>query len=179
MLCAKKYLSPLGVLIMVCDGQNLVGLHFENAPEHANKHAKKLAAQRENYVYGKMNDCEVFALTERWLDEYFCGRQPDFLPPLKICGTPFFQSVAQVLLQIPYGRTMTYGQIAAQVCQGKLCAQAVGGAVGGNPLCIVVPCHRVVGAKSLVGYGGGLSNKIALLKLEGADLSAFQTDNAD
>ncbi len=114
----------------------------------------------------------------RWLDLYFSGQNPDFLPPLRYGSTPFRKAVCDILLTIPYGETMTYGQIAVKVAeqQGieKMSAQAVGGAVGRNPIALMIPCHRVVGAGgNLTGYAGGLDRKLKLLELEKVDISHF------
>ena len=108
---------------------------------------------------------------KRWLDLYFGGQKPDFLPPLHPEGTAFQKSVWDILLEIPYGKTISYGEIAGHIAlkQGisRMSAQAVGGAVGRNPISIIIPCHRVVGADvSLTGYAGGLDRKIKLLELE-------------
>ena len=114
----------------------------------------------------------VFRATRRWLDIYFSGRWPDFTPPYRLVGaTPFREEVSREMLKIPFGATTTYGEIAATLARrrgiAKMSAQAVGGAVGWNPICIIVPCHRVMGARGAVtGYGGGIWNKIALLRLE-------------
>lgn len=115
---------------------------------------------------------------KRWLDIYFTGREPDFMPPLHPIGSAFRQSVWEILLQIPYGQTVTYGEIARKLAdkQGiaKMSAQAVGGAVGHNEISVIIPCHRVVGTSgSLTGYAGGVDKKAALLKLERADMSNF------
>ena len=163
MTFTDKYRTPEGFddLWMASDGEALTGLRFEgsrNAPEGR-------SGAREP---------PVFRETRRWLDIYFSGRQPDFTPPYRIDGlTPFRRDVVDELLAIPFGETATYGDIATAIARrrglSKMSAQAVGRAVGWNPICIVVPCHRVVGAAgALVGYGGGLRNKIALLRLEGA-----------
>ena len=118
-------------------------------------------------------EAEIFAHTRRWLDAYFAGRQPDVSAlPIAPRGSAFAQSVWQLLLEIPYGQTVTYGQLAEQLAKKRgltqLSAQAVGGAVGHNPLSIIIPCHRVLGAKNqLTGYAGGLDVKTFLLKLEG------------
>lgn len=111
---------------------------------------------------------------KRWLDVYFSGKMPDFMPPLHPIGSDFRQEVWALLLQIPYGQTTTYGALAARLAAkhgtAHLSAQAVGGAVGHNPISLIIPCHRVVGASgSLIGYAGGVERKIQLLKLEGAD----------
>lgn len=116
---------------------------------------------------------EIFARTRRWLDAYFAGRQPELTAlPLAPKGSNFAQSVWQLLLEIPYGQTVTYGQLAKRLAEqrglSQLSAQAVGGAVGHNPISIIIPCHRVLGAKNqLTGYAGGLDVKTFLLKLEG------------
>ena len=113
----------------------------------------------------------VFEDTIKWLDIYFGGAVPDFTPELSIHSTPFREAVWDILLTIPYGQTITYGEIAAnlahQMGKKKMSAQAVGGAVGHNPISIIIPCHRVVGADgSLTGYAGGLKRKQFLLDIE-------------
>ncbi len=117
----------------------------------------------------------LFADAKRWLDVYFSGREPDFLPPLRYDSTPFRRLICEIMLTIPYGKTMTYGQIAAEAAKRlgaeKMSAQAVGGAVGHNPISLMIPCHRVVGTSgSLTGYGGGIARKVKLLELEHADM---------
>ena len=116
----------------------------------------------------------------RWLDVYFSGREPDFTPKLHLIGSDFRQAVWALLLQIPYGQTRTYGALAKQLAEingGKrVSAQAVGGAVGHNPISIIIPCHRVVGSdSSLTGYAGGLEKKRYLLSLEGIDVTTLST----
>ena len=121
---------------------------------------------------GKKRCLPIFRETCRWLDVYFGGRQPDFTPPYRLAGvTPFRYEVVREMLAIPFGATRTYGDIASALAdrmgRGRMSAQAVGGAVGWNPICLIIPCHRVVGAGGkLVGYGGGIGNKVALLDLE-------------
>lgn len=170
MIFKCKYETPAGFgdLWMNSDGDMLTGLCFADS-RNQSKHRPD----------GLEGDLPVFRETRRWLDIYFSGRQPDFVPPYRIDGlTPFRKDVVDAMLAIPFGATATYGGIAAAIAEkrglAKMSAQAVGGAVGWNPLCILVPCHRVVGAdRSLTGYGGGIRNKIALLRLEGHDLSRF------
>lgn len=112
--------------------------------------------------------------TKRWLDVYFTGREPDFTPPLHPAGSSFRQAVWQLLLEIPYGQTTTYGALAKRLNAGRMSAQAVGGAVGHNPISIIVPCHRVVGTNgSLTGYAGGLDRKIRLLEMEKTDMTGL------
>lgn len=147
------YDSPLGKLTLSGDREGLTGLYFGSAIE------------------GEKTDLPVFGTTKRWLDIYFKGTSPDFTPPLNLCGSVFRKAVWEILLMIPYGKTMTYGQIAARF-SGRMAAQAVGNAVGHNPIALIVPCHRVVGANGkLTGYAGGLDKKIRLLELEKADFS--------
>ncbi len=162
------YQSPLGPITLAGDDAGLTGLWFDGqkyyaetlCPDHGEKELPALLA------------------AARWLDVYFAGRNPGTLPPLHLEGTPFRMTVWEIMLQIPYGGRMTYGEIAAEAARrmgrASMSAQAVGSAVGRNPISILVPCHRVVGTGgSLTGYAGGLDRKLALLKLEGADLSGL------
>ncbi len=152
----SHYDSPLGQLLLAADDVGLTGLWFEGQAHFA---AGLEPVHQEKTL-------PVFADTKRWLDFYFSGSNPDFLPPIHLLGTPFQTAVWQFLLTVPYGQTVTYGQIARAL--GIRSAQAVGGAVGRNPVSILVPCHRVLGADgSLTGYAGGLERKAALLALEG------------
>ena len=155
------YLSPLGGITMASDGEYLTGLWFDGQKYFADT----LSVQREE------KDLDVFRRTDNWLDIYFGGKEPSFTPPISLHTTPFRKAVYDILLTIPYGQTMTYGEIANIIAdqQGAehMSAQAVGSAVGHNPVSIIIPCHRVVGADgSLTGYAGGLDKKTALLKLE-------------
>ncbi len=156
------YKSPLGDMLLAADEAGLTGLWFADQ--------KHFAARLEPGAQQK--ELPVFADARRWLEAYFAGRQPGFTPPLHLIGTPFQLLVWQQLLAIPYGHTVTYGALAgaaaAQLGRQYMSAQAVGGAVGRNPVSVIVPCHRVLGAGgSLVGYAGGLDKKQALLRLEG------------
>lgn len=162
------YKSPLGGITMASNGNALTGLWFDGQKYFAEGLAETAAAKT----------LPVFDEAVRWLDIYFAGRRPDFTPPLNLKGTAFRKKVWQLLLQIPYGQTTTYGELAAQLAAHRglkqMSAQAVGGAVGHNPISIIVPCHRVVGTGgSLTGYAGGLAKKQALLKLEGIDTANF------
>ena len=154
--CNYKTPDGLDDLLMESDGEKLTGLHFVDSAEG-------------DYAE---HDLPVFRETRRWLDCYFSGREPDFTPPYRIDDlTPFRKDVTDAMLAIPFGQTTTYGSIAAGIARkhglAKMSAQAVGGAVGWNPICIIIPCHRVIGAGgALVGYGGGVDNKIALLAHE-------------
>ena len=121
---------------------------------------------------------KLLAEVRRWLDIYFDGRKPDFTPPLNPIGSRFRKDVWEILLQIPYGQTVTYGDIAWKLAEkrglARMSAQAVGGAVGHNEISVIIPCHRVVGTNgSLTGYAGGIDKKIRLLELEHADMSRF------
>ena len=121
--------------------------------------------------YPPENPPQVFAQTQQWLEVYFSGKAPDFTPPIALSSTPFRMAVWEILRSIPYGQTMTYGQIARILADRsglpKMSAQAVGNAVGRNPISLIVPCHRVIGANgSLTGYAGGLERKAYLLALE-------------
>ena len=158
--------SPLGGILLAADEAGLTGLWFDGGKYFADS----LPADHTE------RDTPVLAETRRWLDLYFSGSEPDFLPPLHPAGSAFRQSVWELLLQIPYGRTTTYGEIARQLAKERglvrMSAQAVGGAVGHNGLSIIIPCPRVVGAGgSLTGYAGGIGKKMKLLELERADMS--------
>ena len=172
----QRYHTPEGFddLWMSSDGKVLTGLWFEGSRDEA----------RFGEMIQEMSLPMVFDDTRRWLDLYFSGHQPDFTPAYRIDDlTPFRKQVSEIMRGIPFGRTMTYGEIAKRIVESsqhsslpprKMSAQAVGGAVGWNPICLIVPCHRVVGANgNLTGYGGGMNNKIALLKLEGHDMRQF------
>ncbi len=155
------YHSPLGTILLASDGSRLTGLWFENQKYYGNKLDKD----------AKEADLPLFWETKQWLDVYFSGSEPDFLPPIHLTGTDFQKKVWEILMGIPYGKTMTYKEIADRVAkkQGKerMGARAVGSAVGHNPISIIVPCHRVIGAGgNLTGYAGGLDRKRALLSLE-------------
>ncbi len=164
MLYIQHYATPPGFddLLMASDGEVLTGLSFCGSRDES-----RFIGQKEE------KDLPVFQATVRWLDIYFSGRQPDFTPAYRLDGlTPFRREVFGIMERIPFGQLMTYGALAHLIAghrgQGRMSAQAVGGAVGWNPICIIVPCHRVIGANgNLTGYGGGLRNKIALLRLEG------------
>ena len=167
MTYTAHYDSPLGGITLASDGHALTGLWFDGQ--------KHFAATLTNETY-EDSDLPVFEQTRKWLDLYFAGECPDFTPPLAPQGTPFQQKVWELLLAIPYGKTTTYGKIARRFVETfhettlpkqHMSAQAVGGAVGHNPIAIIIPCHRVLGANgSLTGYAGGLERKKYLLALE-------------
>ncbi len=157
-----RYTSPLGGITMASDGANITGLWFDGQKYFA---AGLPECHTEKYL-------SVFGQTGQWLDIYFSGKAPDFMPPLSMHGISSFRKrVWEILLAIPFGQVTSYGKIAAQMAgeTGKpVSAQAVGGAVGHNAISLIIPCHRVVGADGcLTGYAGGINKKLALLKLEG------------
>ena len=154
MIC-DTYDSPLGQMQLCCDGTHLTAVTFVGQ-KYEDKHISKDA----EYGYHL-----VLEQTKEWLSQYFDGKIPSFLPPMEPMGTPFQKKVWDLLLQIPYGETITYGELAKRLnCKA---AQAVGGAVGNNPISILIPCHRVVGSNgTLTGYAGGVEKKEILLKLE-------------
>lgn len=157
---ASWYDSPLGKMLLAADDDGLVGLWFQGS-----RYFGAGVPRRE------LADTEVLRRGRAWLDVYFHGGQPDFTVPLHLRGSEFQRSVWALLREIPYGTTVTYGQLARTLSARRggapVAAQAVGGAVGRNPLSLVIPCHRVVGAGgSLTGYGGGLARKAWLLELE-------------
>ena len=149
------YKSPLGVITLQSDGEYLTGLHF---------------GERDHTPDNK-NAVSVFEQTVRWLDIYFSGKIPDFTPPIRLDTTPFCKEVCEILQSIPYGQTVTYGEIAKIIAARRgivrMSSQAVGGAVHRNPVAIIIPCHRVIGSDgSLTGYAAGLDIKEKLLRME-------------
>jgi methylated-DNA-[protein]-cysteine S-methyltransferase len=180
------YQSPAGDLTLASDGGNLVGLWLEGQKYHGGAIARQMAAKggmpAKNGVLAKnektQNAPPVLDAARRWLDRYFAGEKPAAaeLPLAPVGAGEFRQSVWKILCGIPYGKTTTYGEIAKKLAvkmgRKTMSAQAVGGAVGHNPISIIIPCHRVVGAGgSLTGYAGGITIKKKLLELEGIDLS--------
>lgn len=165
MIYIHHYASPLGGITMASDGEALTGLWFDGQ--------KYFAAGIGSGTEEK--NLPVFEQTDRWLDIYFQGKEPDFTPKLTMYTTDFRKAVWEILLTIPYGETMTYGEIARKIAgqNGKkwMSAQAVGGAVGHNKISLIIPCHRVIGTDgSLTGYVGGIEKKVELLKLEKVDM---------
>lgn len=159
-----RYQSPLGAITIASDGEAIIGLWFDGQ-----KYDRSILVPE-----CEERDVPVFAQAVKWLDCYFAGREPDFTPALAVNCSPFRREVLEILQRIPYGQTRTYGEIAREIAQRqgrqKMSAQAVGGAVGWNPISLIIPCHRVIGASgSLTGYGGGIQRKLALLKLEKVD----------
>lgn len=162
------YSSPLGTILLVSDEIGLTGLWFEGQKYYANQ--LDPANEEKNSPFHEQ--------TKEWLAVYFSGKEPNFMPPLHLTGTPFQLAVWELLRKIPYGKTVSYKEIAQNLAMQKnlprMSAQAVGGAVGHNPISIIIPCHRVVGSNgSLTGYAGGIDKKIKLLTLEKADMQNF------
>lgn len=153
--------SPVGGILLAADETGLTGVWFDGAKYYAD-HLDPEHKEEDTYILD---------MTKKWLTIYFSGREPDFLPPIHMIGTPFQISVWKILQRISYGKTVTYGEIAKEIAREKgllrMSAQAVGGAVGHNKISIIVPCHRVVGSDgSLTGYAGGIDKKEKLLALE-------------
>lgn len=168
MNCKYHYSSPLGGITLSSNGKELTGLWFDGQ-----KYFGDTLAENCPEI-----SLPIFEQTATWLDIYFSGTAPDFTPPLYMQTTEFRKDVWNIMLQIPFGKTMTYGQIAKTLAVqrgiGQMSAQAIGGAVGHNSISLIIPCHRVVGTNgSLTGYAGGLEKKLWLLQLEKADLSSF------
>lgn len=170
MIYTCKYRTPndFDDILMNSDGEYLTGLHFIKSNDES-----KLK------VNCKETDLPIFRETTKWLDIYFSGKDPEFTPKYKISNlTPFRQEVIDIIKSIKFGETMTYKEISEKIAKKKglkrMSAQAVGGAVGWNPICIIIPCHRVVGTNgSLTGYSGGIKNKVALLTIEKNDMSKY------
>ena len=159
MIWQSTYQSPVGRLFLASDGVHLTGLWMEG---------QKYFGSTANEQMVLREDLPLFYLTKAWLDRYFAGRRPEISDiPLAPAGSEFRQAVWKLLCQIPYGEVITYGVLARKLDQTGMSAQAVGGAVGHNPISIIIPCHRVVGADgSLTGYAGGLEAKRFLLEME-------------
>ena len=175
MIYKHKYRTPddFSDMVMCSDGNVLTELSFANS-----------CADEEQTACRLEKTLSVFTETCRWLDVYFSGREPGFAPAYRLENlTPFRKKVIDAMLSIPYGSLVTYGSIAKRIAEAadgkKVSALAVGGAVGWNPICLIIPCHRVIGANNaLTGYGGGMRNKIALLALAGHDISLFSLPKA-
>ena len=166
MIFIQHYDSPLGAILLAADETGLTGLWFDGQKYFA----RDLPVERVE------QNTPALSEVKRWLDIYFTGKEPDFMPPLHPIGSAFRRSVWDILLRIPYGQTSTYGEIARQLAekQGRprIAAQAVGGAVGHNKISNIIPCHRVVGTNgSLTGYAGGIDKKVKLLEWEHTDMT--------
>lgn len=159
------YQSPIGMLALVSDGTSLMELRLPKPQERKTEFQNRLDDLKP--LAADNQDLHVFEETRHWLDLYFQGKNPNFTPKLNPQGTPFQQKVWRELLTIPYGQTTTYGAVAQRIsCRS---AQAVGQAIHRNPIAIIIPCHRVIGADgSLTGFASGLDIKEQLLKIEKA-----------
>ena len=168
MMYTLHYDSPLGGILLAADEIGLTGLWFDGEKYFADGLDPEHTAQ----------ETLILREAKRWVDVYFSRQEPNFTPPLHPIGSPFRQEVWELLLQIPYGQTTTYGALAKQLAEKhglpRMSAQAVGGAVGHNEISIIIPCHRVVGTNgSLTGYAGGIDKKVKLLTLEKVDMEHF------
>lgn len=160
----SQYDTPLGKVTLASDGAALTGLWFVGQKYYGSTLQQPVS-----------QEVPLFRQVRHWLALYFAGKEPDFTPPLRYAATPFQRTVWDMLQAIPYGKTTTYGEIAqrlsAETGGGRMSPQAVGGAVGHNPISLIIPCHRVLGADgSMTGYAGGIDRKLWLLRLERADL---------
>ena len=167
----SDYNSPVGTLTLACDeNENLVGLWIEG---------QKYFGDTIDSEMTEKNKLKIFDKTKHWLGRYFKGEKPEISElPLKPMGNEFRQEVWQILCEIPYGKYITYGDIAKEIAKKRgverMSAQAVGGAVGHNPISIIIPCHRVVGVNgNLTGYSGGIKTKIKLLEHEGTNIEGL------
>lgn len=172
MTYSMYYSSPVGRLMLASDGDNITGLWMVGQKYFADTAAPDIKEK---------SNLPIFVAARKWLDKYFKGQKPDIYDlPLAPKGGIFRQTVWEILCEIPYGEVITYGDIAKKTAKKmnktSMSSQAVGGAVGHNPISIIIPCHRVVGANgSLTGYSGGIEKKIKLLELEGVNTSALFT----
>lgn len=165
MMFKTFYLSPVGNLTLISDGEYLTNIIFKNDKYFQN-------IEKEAILN---DDLDIFKQTKLWLNQYFNGQKPNIDDlKIKLEGTPFQIKVWNILKTIPYGKTVTYGEIAKQI-SFKMSSRAVGRANNRNPIPIIIPCHRVVGVNNnLIGYSGGINVKINLLKLEGIDISKYK-----
>ena len=200
MLYRSIYSSPIGKILIIFEEDALLGLYFDGQKgfdelikdeeeknlgdgksfeiEDKDLRGESLGHDKNKVSGEKFCDDKILGDTKKWLDLYFSGEEPNFTPKLKLEGTEFRREVWKILLEIPYGETLSYKDIAEKLmASGKyerMSSQAVGGAVGHNPISIIIPCHRVVGTSgSLTGYAGGLGRKVRLLELEGIDVNKF------
>lgn len=166
MTYTSTYNSPLGKILLACDEKGLTGLWFE-AQKYYARHLEEEHCEQPNHP--------TLQVAKAWLDDYFAGKKMEITLPLHLEGSPFQLAVWQLLCEIPYGAFTTYGELAKKIARRQglahMSAQAVGGAVGHNPISIIVPCHRVLGTNgTLTGYAGGLDKKEFLLRMEGVIL---------
>lgn len=162
------YNSPLGKIILASNGNALTGLWFDGQKYFGSTLTK-------DYI---PKELPVFGQADRWLDIYFSGKAPNFTPLLSLTTTPFRKSVWEIMLKIPFGQTISYKEIAIKLARQRgishMSAHAVGGAVAHNPVSLIIPCHRVIGANgNLTGYAGGIDKKIKLLEMENINTNAL------
>jgi len=162
----QKYHSPIGNITVASNGEKITGLWFDDGKFFGETLSTEVVEKK----------IPVLEETKKWLDCYFDGKNPQFTPPVYLSGSPFRLAVWEILKSIPYGKVMTYGQIATIIARRRgienMSSQAVGGAVGHNPISVIIPCHRVVGSNgNLTGYAGGIDKKIKLLTIEGVDMT--------
>ena len=159
---ATDFASPIGKLLIISDGESINNVCFYNQKQYLSLINRELI---------KDDDLDIFGDVKKWFDDYFKGLNPEINFKLKPEGSEFQCKVWKILSDIPYGKTTTYGEIASRISP-TMSAQAVGGAVGRNPIAVIIPCHRVIGTRgSLTGYAAGLDKKTALLKLEIGDVN--------
>ena len=161
-----EYKSPIGDIIITSNETGITGVRFKRQSEN------------EELCGKKYKETTAIKETEKWLDIYFSGKNPEFIPAINPAGTEFQKLVWKMLLEIPYGKTTTYGEIARKIAEiknvSRMSAQAIGGAVGKNPIAIIIPCHRVVGKNgNMTGYAYGVDKKTALLEIEEADIKNY------
>ena len=163
MIYKTYYNSPVGEILIASDGENIIGLWIEGQKYYLDKIDEKIVLK---------NDLKIFEKTKKWLEQYFNKKKPQISElQLGPKGNEFRQLVWKLLCEIPYGKTTTYGELAEKIAREmnkkSMSAQAIGNAVGHNPISIIIPCHRVVGKNgSLTGYAGGIDRKRRLLELE-------------
>lgn len=187
MIYKYEYPSIVGTLTLASDGPHLCGLWLENQKYFEEKIEERVLGRKpkniteSQFLLGEdaLQRSEGLQKAVTWLDTYFTGKNPGPFPPIAMHGTEFQEQVWNLIAQIPYGETRTYGDIAHELAphrpNGKISCRAVGSAIGKNPITVIVPCHRVIGANnSLTGYAGGLRRKLQLLDLEGIETSVFK-----
>ncbi|WP_062551320.1 methylated-DNA--[protein]-cysteine S-methyltransferase [Peptoniphilus phoceensis] len=169
----KIYHSPFGKILLIFDKNYLLGLYLENQKEFEDK----LKDEDIKFIDGEnleisSGEYKILKDIEKWLEIYFSGKDPEFIPAIKVYGSEFRKDVWDILLKIPYGKTWTYKEVGESLLAGgkyeRVSNQEVGGAIGHNPISLIIPCHRVIGSDgSLRGYAGGIEVKRKLLELEG------------
>ena len=174
MIYQLSYPSPLGLLTLQADDEALLNIEFPDVELPLREGVRIIAAEEDSQALPL-----PLRETVNWLDSYFEGRQPDEYPPMRPAGSPFRQEVWERLCEIPFGELLTYGELARMMAEARgiprMAAQAVGGAVGANPIPIIIPCHRVIGSNgSLTGYGGGVQFKVDLLEHEQVETRGFK-----